>query len=196
MGNAAKQVHIIDFGSTKLFRDPRTYAHIPFHDSLHFTGTAMYASINAHLGLEISQCDDMESLAYTLIYFLHGSLVPWAGLGLDGQDLILQGKQGTPIDHLCSTLPSKFASFLAYTCLLVFEDKPNYDRFQKIFEALLSREEYPANTNMFDWDQPVGIKKHALEESKHKNHPCRWKCESKLPQPQSVSHFFVRNHLD
>ena len=180
VGNAAKQVHIIDFGSAKLFRDPRTYAHIPFRDSLHFTGTAMYASINAHLGLEISRRDDMESLAYTLIYFLRGSL-PWAGLGLDGQDLILRSKQGTPIDHLCSTLPSEFASFLAYARSLAFEDKPDYDRFRKIFEALLSREENPANTNMFDWDQPVGIEKHALEESKHETRPRRRKRESKLP---------------
>jgi len=77
----------------------------------------MYASINAHLGLKISWHDDMESLTYTLIYFLC-RLLPWAGLGLDGQDLILWSKQGTPIDHLCSTLPSEFASFLAYTRLL------------------------------------------------------------------------------
>ena len=64
---------------------------------------------------------------------------------------------------------------------LAFEDKPDYDRFRKIFEALLSREENPANTNMFDWDQPVSIEKRALEESKHKTRPRRRKRESELP---------------
>ena len=78
----------------------------------------------------------MESLAYTLIYVLRGSL-PWAGLGLDGQDLILRSKQGTPIDHLCSTLPSEFASFLAYARSLAFEDKGpimiGFERYLKLY---------------------------------------------------------------
>ncbi|OJA17283.1 hypothetical protein AZE42_13033 [Rhizopogon vesiculosus] len=120
----------------------------------------------------------MESLAYILIYFLHRSL-PWASLGSDDQDLILQSKQGTSIYDLCFAIPSEFASFLVYARSLAFEDKPDYDRFRKLFKALLSREENPAN--IFDWDQPVGIEKRALEESKQETHPRKRKCESKLP---------------
>jgi len=36
----------------------------------------MFASVNAHNGMEISRRDDMESLIYTLMY-LHKSTVPW-----------------------------------------------------------------------------------------------------------------------
>ena len=33
-------------------------------------GTAIFASINAHKGMELGRRDDIESLAYALIYLL------------------------------------------------------------------------------------------------------------------------------
>ena len=42
-------------------------------------GTIRYASVHAHLGRTASRRDDLESLAYTLLFLLLGCL-PWQGL--------------------------------------------------------------------------------------------------------------------
>ncbi|CAN6479504.1 unnamed protein product [Victoria cruziana] len=143
LGRKANQVYIIDFGLAKKYRDLTTHKHIPYRENKNLTGTARYASVNTHLGVEQSRRDDLESLGYVLMYFLRGSL-PWQGLkaGTKKQkyDKISEKKMLTPVEVLCKTYPSEFISYFHYCRSLRFEDKPDYSYLKRLFRDLFIRE--------------------------------------------------------
>jgi hypothetical protein len=55
LGKHANIVHLIDFRLSQEYRDSNTHTHIPFNTDLGFVGTAAFASINSHLGLELGR---------------------------------------------------------------------------------------------------------------------------------------------
>jgi serine/threonine protein kinase len=149
-GKHANMVYIIDFGLSKEFRDPSTRVHIPYRHGRGFTGTAAFASVNSHLGLELGRRDDLESLAYVLIYFLCGFL-PWQ----DPRKDILALKQGITSHKMFHGLPVEFRTFLEGCRSLAFHDKPNYDQYYNLFNNLFLRQGFESNS-VFDWDVACG----------------------------------------
>nr|XP_043609193.1 casein kinase 1-like protein 9 [Erigeron canadensis] len=153
LGRKANQVYAIDFGLAKKYRDLQTHKHIPYRENKNLTGTARYASVNTHLGVEQSRRDDLESLGYVLMYFIRGSL-PWQGLKAGNKkqkyDRISEKKMLTPIEVLCKSYPSEFISYFHYCRSLRFEDKPDYSYLKRLFRDLFIREGYQFDY-VFDW---------------------------------------------
>ncbi|RHZ75612.1 hypothetical protein Glove_212g42 [Diversispora epigaea] len=153
IGKRGNQVNVIDFGLAKKYRDPKTHLHIPYRENKNLTGTARYASINTHLGVEQSRRDDLESLGYVMMYFCRGSL-PWQGLKAATKkqkyDRIMEKKMTTPTELLCRAFPNEFAIYLNYTRSLRFDDKPDYSYLRKLFRDLFVREGFQYDY-VFDW---------------------------------------------
>ncbi|XP_015697357.1 casein kinase I-like isoform X2 [Oryza brachyantha] len=154
LGRKVNQVYIIDYGLAKKYKDLQTQKHIPYRENKNLTGTARYASVNTHLGIEQSRRDDLESVGYLLLYFLRGSL-PWQGLkaGTKKQkyDRISEKKMLTPAEVLCKSYPSEFTSYFHYCRSLRFEDRPDYSYLKKLFRDIFTREVGHQLDYIFDW---------------------------------------------
>ncbi|OMJ22067.1 Casein kinase I-like protein [Smittium culicis] len=153
LGRRTNLVHVIDFGLAKRYREPRTNMHIPYREHKNLTGTARYASINTHLGIEQSRRDDLESLGYVLMYFLRGNL-PWQGLRAANKklkyDCIMEKKMSTTTENLCRGYPPEFSTYLNYTRSLRFDDKPDYTYLKRLFRDLFVRTGLKYDY-IFDW---------------------------------------------
>jgi len=155
-GGKSNVVYIIDFGLAKKYRDPKAHQHIPYRENKSLTGTARYASINAHLGIEQSRRDDLEAIGFVLMYFNRGAL-PWQGIKASTKEekyhKIMENKMSTPIETLCKGYPMVFATYLNYCRALRFEDRPDYAYLRRLFKDLFMCEGF-VNDGVFDWSQP------------------------------------------
>ncbi|CAG0920091.1 unnamed protein product [Notodromas monacha] len=154
LGRKGNLVYIIDFGLAKKYRDSRTHVHIPYKENKNLTGTARYASINTHLGIEQSRRDDIESLGYVLMYFNRGSL-PWQGLKAVNKrqkyERISEKKMSTPVDELCKGFPTEFSTYLEYCRSMRFDQKPDYSYLRQLFRNLFHRQGFTYDY-VFDWN--------------------------------------------
>lgn len=149
------KIYLIDYGLSKEYRNPKTLIHRPIKLDKNLTGTARYASLNTHNGIEQSRRDDLESLGFMLVYFLKGRL-PWQGLKAETKGekyaKIKAVKNETSIFELCEDLPNEIYLFLIHVRNLSYDECPDYAYLESILESGLRSRGYE-DDGIFDWNE-------------------------------------------
>ena len=167
-GLDCKKIYIIDFGLSKKYID-KNNNHIIYKEGKGLTGTARYVSLNTHYGIEQSRRDDMEGIAYNLIYFAKGKL-PWQGVKTKNKKekhkKIMEYKEEYGQEKLCDGLPEEFPTLLKYARKLDFDEKPDYKNIKIMFKQLI----ISLNQEMdwkFDWEKKINeMEEEEVEEEK------------------------------
>jgi len=131
-----KKLFLVDLGLATKWRDSTGHVDYDQRPDV-FRGTVRYASVHAHLGRTGSRRDDLESLAYTLIFLLRGRL-PWQGYqGENKGFLVCKKKMATSPETLCCFCPAPFRQFVEYVVNLKFDEEPNYARYISLFDGIV-----------------------------------------------------------
>jgi len=126
IGIDSKQLFLIDFGLCKAYiQDDK---HIDMKRTSNLIGSLTYASINAHHYMELSRRDDLESLAYMLIYFSLGFL-PWR----ESKECDIVTQKIDIMFHV--NIPNILIDFISYVRKLEFKEKPKYELFINKFTS-------------------------------------------------------------
>lgn len=125
-------LRLIDFSSARCYPDNKKADGA----KLRFSGCLRYASIRTHQGQELSWKDDLESMAYMLVYLAKGRL-PWmdapGNTPKEKSNSVLQMKLGTEESEICRDLPPVFAEFMSKVRNLQVGEKPNYLEYRQMF---------------------------------------------------------------
>ena len=154
-GDKSKIIYIIDFGLSKRYIDKNNKKHIPYKEGKGLTGTARYVSLFTHYGIEQSRRDDIEGIAYNLIYLAKGKL-PWQGVKTKNKKekhrKIMESKLAYSPEQLCKDLPDEFVTLLKYSRNLEFEEDPDYKKIKLMFKNHIIKNGGTMNFE-YDWDK-------------------------------------------
>ncbi|KAL5530501.1 hypothetical protein ACEPAF_6759 [Sanghuangporus sanghuang] len=148
-------VHIIDFGLARRYRHPRTLEHFPYFEGHSFFGTTRFASLKALEGCSQSRRDDLESVAYSLVYFVRGRL-PWQGLrgGTEKHrdQRVREKKRTWTPERLCDGLPGaeELIKMLHHVKSLGYLDEPDYAYLKSLFKDRFEKEGFELDYD-YDW---------------------------------------------
>ena len=153
-------VNQIYSGSNGISTTQPKYKHIVIKEGCRFVGTPRYASLNTHQGIRQSRRDDLESIAYILIYFYLGDL-PWQGVKAktksEKKEKIRQLKFSLKVDEeemfKQKNLPFELKEFLKFCRKMTYDATPDYNYLRSLLTRLRSRNNFPERPVIFQWEE-------------------------------------------
>lgn len=127
---------LVDFGLSRRWRDPESHKHLqagslPTRRAGAPVGTGRFASLRNHAGAPLSRRDDLEALAFSLVWLRVGNL-PWNGLmpppALKAERFaaMLECKRRVGASELSVGMPHGFERFFRSVRDIDFEERPDY----------------------------------------------------------------------
>jgi serine/threonine protein kinase len=159
-------VRLIDFGISRPCVAGTARIRQPSIEHNYIVGTLAYASLNSHLGIgllffhfpsssctnliifvDLSPRDDLESLAYTLLFSLKGSL-PWQAYSEHGSSLgriaqVREQKRKWTGPRLANYSVAEFGRLVDYARGLKFTEHINYARLRVQFANIYGKRIIP-----------------------------------------------------
>lgn len=132
-------LYVIDFGLARKVVQSLLFMQYQGR-ACQIVGTLPFVSVNIHLGMAPAFRDDLESIAYMLIYLLQGSL-PWYSPTAQPftEKQTRSSKQSFAPYNLCQNLPVEFEMMLKYARGLSVEERLDYALLIKAFNSLGNR---------------------------------------------------------
>jgi serine/threonine protein kinase len=123
-----EELSLIDFGFAKKYTD-KGQGHIALQTNKASLGDGVFASLRSHFGLQQSRRDDLESVAYVLMYLTIG-FVPWRNLKPSEMKEI---KASNRVEQFCSR---QIRHCIRYARGLSFEEAPSYGYIRRCLGKL------------------------------------------------------------
>ena len=131
-------VYLIDFGLAEPYINLKSKEHIKDKEKKGHKGTMDYFSMNSHLELSLSRRDDIESLAYCLIFLWEGKL-PWSKIysKTHNNETIYNLKmEFSSYGYEMNNIPKNLKKFLDYSLTLKFDENPDYKYLKQLIKEL------------------------------------------------------------
>jgi serine/threonine protein kinase len=154
-------IRLIDFGISERFVVEGTTRHVPMSKKHYVTGSVPYVSVNVHQGIQPSRRDDLEALAYCLLFMYLGKL-PWRDVDALTTDkrrvhkysLIGAAKEKTNPHLLFYGASECLGMFLKFSREMSFTEAPDYELWEKAFLAALRRRTGSEDVEITEADIP------------------------------------------
>lgn len=140
-----EHVFLIDFGLASKYQDRGVHRPFIMDQRRAHDGTLEFTSRDAHLGAH-SRRSDLECLGYNLLYWSEGYL-PWKDVAQQQQqEKVHRAKElfMTDVPEMLrqfygKQVPKYLGEFLLQIGQLAYQERPNYERYRKIFKREYQR---------------------------------------------------------